>query len=67
MRYWEEFQTIAFDPDHDTLLTACALKGPDDKNNETIVNCAFSFMIKRDDYKLYVSTFLPPSSLLTVC
>lgn len=62
VRYWEEFQTIAFDPDHDTLLTACALKGPDDRNNETIVNCAFSFMIKRDDYKLptiIVGNFLP--------
>lgn len=52
MRYWEEFQTIAFDPDHDTLLTACALKGPEARPNETIVNCAFSFMIKRDEHKL---------------
>ena len=52
MRYWEEFQTIAFDPDHDTLLTACSLKSPDEKSNESIVNCAFSFMIKRDEHKL---------------
>ncbi|KAL1892941.1 sporulation-specific protein 22 [Ceratocystis pirilliformis] len=51
VRYWEEFETIAFDPDHDTLLTACSLKSPDDSTNVT-VNCAFSFMIHRDDYKI---------------
>ncbi|KAL2110516.1 hypothetical protein VUR80DRAFT_1077 [Thermomyces stellatus] len=62
VRYWEEFQTIAFDPDHDTLLTACSLKGPEDKPNEPVVNCAFSFIIKRDEYKLptiIVGNFLP--------
>ncbi|KAJ2907093.1 hypothetical protein MKZ38_007608 [Zalerion maritima] len=51
VRYWEEFGTIAFDPDHDSLLTACALKHPDDKIN-TINNCCFSFMIRRDEHKL---------------
>lgn len=62
VRYWEEFGTIAFDPAHDTLLTACALKTPDDRSNDPIVNCAFSFMIRRDDHKipsLIVGNFLP--------
>ncbi|KAK8038871.1 hypothetical protein PG993_007282 [Apiospora rasikravindrae] len=52
VRYWEEFGTIAFDPAHDTLLTACALKSPDDRSKDPIVNCCFSFMIRRDDYKM---------------
>ena len=52
VRYWEEFETIAFDPDHDTLLTACALKSPDDESKDPIVNCCFSFMIRRDEHKM---------------
>ncbi|KAI0503144.1 meiosis protein SPO22/ZIP4 like-domain-containing protein [Xylaria bambusicola] len=52
VRYWEEFGTIAFDPAHDTLLTACALKNPDDRSNDPTVNCCFSFMIRRDDHKI---------------
>ncbi|KAI1084000.1 meiosis protein SPO22/ZIP4 like-domain-containing protein [Whalleya microplaca] len=52
VRYWEEFGTIAFDPAHDTLLTACALKNPDDRSNDPIVNCCFSFMIRRDDHNI---------------
>ncbi|KAI5864321.1 meiosis protein SPO22/ZIP4 like-domain-containing protein [Durotheca rogersii] len=52
VRYWEEFGTIAFDATHDTLLTACALKNPDDRSNHPIVNCCFSFMIRRDDHKI---------------
>lgn len=52
VRYWEEFGTIAFDPAHDTLLTACALKSPDDRSQDPIVNCCFSFMIRRDDHKM---------------
>ncbi|KAL7624284.1 Transcription factor [Parahypoxylon ruwenzoriense] len=52
VRYWEEFGTIAFDAAHDTLLTACALKNPDDRSNDPIVNCCFSFMIRRDDHKM---------------
>ncbi|KAI2473487.1 meiosis protein SPO22/ZIP4 like-domain-containing protein [Annulohypoxylon bovei var. microspora] len=52
VRYWEEFGTIAFDAAHDTLLTACALKNPDDRSNDPIVNCCFSFMIRRDDHKI---------------
>ncbi|KAI0601755.1 hypothetical protein F4775DRAFT_539086 [Biscogniauxia sp. FL1348] len=62
VRYWEEFGTIAFDPAHDTLLTACALKNPDDRSNDPIVNCCFSFMIRRDDHNipsLIVGNFLP--------
>ncbi|KAI3327672.1 hypothetical protein HD806DRAFT_483589 [Xylariaceae sp. AK1471] len=68
VRYWEEFGTIAFDPAHDTLLTACALKNPDDRSNDPIVNCCFSFMIRRDHHKipsLIVGNFLPhdPSNM----
>lgn len=62
VRYWEEFGTIAFDAAHDTLLTACALKNPDDRSNDPKVNCCFSFMIRRDDHKipsLIVGNFLP--------
>ncbi|KAI2778847.1 hypothetical protein F4815DRAFT_446901 [Daldinia loculata] len=62
VRYWEEFGTIAFDAAHDTLLTACALKTPDDRSNDPIINCCFSFMIRRDDHKipsLIVGNFLP--------
>ncbi|KAI1343855.1 meiosis protein SPO22/ZIP4 like-domain-containing protein [Xylariaceae sp. FL0016] len=55
VRYWEEFGTIAFDAAHDTLLTACALKNPDDRSNDPIVNCCFSFMIRRDDHKMVFS------------
>lgn len=53
MRYWEEFGTIAFDPAHETLLTACTLKSPDDKSKRPSVNCCFSFKILRDDHKMY--------------
>ncbi|KAI1745553.1 hypothetical protein F4680DRAFT_106081 [Xylaria scruposa] len=62
VRYWEEFGTIAFDPAHDSLLTACALKNPDDRSNDPTVNCCFSFMIRRDEHKipsLIVGNFLP--------
>ncbi|KAI1809954.1 meiosis protein SPO22/ZIP4 like-domain-containing protein [Poronia punctata] len=52
VRYWEEFGTIAFDAAHETLFTACALKNPDDRSNDPIVNCCFSFMIRRDDHKI---------------
>lgn len=51
VRYWEEFGTIAFDPAHDTLLTACSLKSPRD-GGKHVVNCCFSFRIRRDDHKV---------------
>lgn len=62
VRYWEEFGTIAFDSTHDTLLTACALKNPDGRSNDPVVDCAFSFMIRRDDHEMYVlrSSHNPP-------
>ncbi|KAJ8131120.1 hypothetical protein O1611_g2505 [Lasiodiplodia mahajangana] len=59
VRYWEEFGTIAFDPAHDTLLTACALKNPDDRSNDPTVNCCFSFMIRRDEHKMGDTMFRP--------
>ncbi|POS79952.1 hypothetical protein DHEL01_v201660 [Diaporthe helianthi] len=66
VRYWEEFGTIAFDPAHDTLLTACELKSPDDdgkpKSKSKEIKCCFSLKIRRDDAKipsLIVGNFLP--------
>ncbi|KYK56126.1 hypothetical protein DCS_08092 [Drechmeria coniospora] len=62
VRYWEEFGTIAFDPDHETLLTACSLKNPSDTSDHPIVKCCFSFTIRRDEHKLpalIVGNFLP--------
>ncbi|TGJ79300.1 hypothetical protein E0Z10_g9466 [Xylaria hypoxylon] len=61
VRYWEEFGTIAFDPAHDTLLTACALKNPDDRSNDPSINCCFSFMIRRDDHKISIPTAYRPA------
>lgn len=55
VRYWEEFGTIAFDPAHDTLLTACSLKNPSDTSEHPIVKCCFSFSIRRDEHKLWVA------------
>lgn len=67
VRYWEEFGTIAFDPAHDTLLTACSLKSPNDPSNRPIVNCCFSFMIRRDEHKMYgrppISPCVTPPSI----
>ncbi len=51
VRYWEEFGTIAFDTAHDTLLTACSLKSPID-GVKHVVNCCFSFRIRKDDHKV---------------
>ncbi|XP_044723906.1 fungal zn(2)-Cys(6) binuclear cluster domain-containing protein [Hirsutella rhossiliensis] len=62
VRYWEEFGTIAFDPAHETLLTACSLKNPSDASEHPIVKCCFSFSIRRDEHKLpalIVGNFLP--------
>lgn len=62
VRYWEEFGTIAFDPAHETLLTACSLKNPNSGSSHPIVKCCFSFMIRRDEHKLpalIVGNFLP--------
>lgn len=56
VRYWEEFGTIAFDPAHDTLLTACELKSPIDegkaKTKSKEIKCCFSLKIRRDDAKM---------------
>jgi hypothetical protein len=53
VRYWEEFGTIAFDPAHETLITACTLKSPDDKSMRPDLRCCFSFKIVRDDHNMY--------------
>ncbi|KAK4204675.1 putative transcription factor [Triangularia verruculosa] len=61
VRYWEEFGTIAFDPHHDTLLTACTLKSPYDSSKQ-VVNCCFSFRIKKDTAQvpgLIIGNFIP--------
>lgn len=73
VRYWEEFGTIAFDPAHETLLTACSLKNPSDTLEHPIVKCCFSFTIRRDEHKLWVAPLClrasrrrPPRPRLTV-
>ncbi|PHH68004.1 hypothetical protein CDD80_318 [Ophiocordyceps camponoti-rufipedis] len=58
VRYWEEFGTIAFDPAHETLLTACSLKNPSDSSDHPIVKCCFSFSIRRDEHKLTVRSII---------
>lgn len=55
VRYWEEFGTIAFDSAHDTLLTACSIKNPDDSSTDPVLKCCFSLKIRRDDHKMCVS------------
>ncbi|KAI6780858.1 uncharacterized protein J7T54_007338 [Emericellopsis cladophorae] len=62
VRYWEEFGTIAFDPAHETLLTACSLKSPDDGSNHPVVKCCFSFTIKRDEHKFTAHALLDTST-----
>ncbi|KAG4279352.1 hypothetical protein FPRO04_05893 [Fusarium proliferatum] len=62
VRYWEEFGTIAFDPAHETLLTACSLKNPTPGSTHPVVKCCFSFMIRRDEHKLYVLVTRSPSA-----
>ncbi|KAK5656255.1 hypothetical protein OQA88_5017 [Cercophora sp. LCS_1] len=52
VRYWEEFGTVAFDQHHDSLITACSLKNPDDKSDHPVINCCFSFRVRRDDHKM---------------
>lgn len=52
VRYWEEFGTIAFDPSHDTLLTACELRSPVDEGSFKAMKCCFSLKIRRDDAKM---------------
>ncbi|KAK2606983.1 hypothetical protein N8I77_005697 [Diaporthe amygdali] len=63
VRYWEEFGTIAFDPSHDTLLTACELKCPIDdgkaKTKSKEIKCCFSLKIRRDDAKIGTRTEQP--------
>ncbi|KAH6613486.1 meiosis protein SPO22/ZIP4 like-domain-containing protein [Chaetomium tenue] len=55
VRYWEEFGTIAFDAAHDTLLTACSLQNPNDPKKR-VINCCFSFRIRRDDHKMHAAS-----------
>lgn len=52
VRYWEEFGTIAFDPAHDTLLTACELKRHPEEDNSKEIKCCFSLKIRRDNFQM---------------
>lgn len=53
--YWEKFGTIAFDTSQKAMLTSCNLKNPDPKAPNKLINCCFSFTIRRDAYDMYVS------------
>lgn len=62
VRYWEEFGTIAFDPEHGSVITSCMVKNPDDKSNLPVIPCCFSFRIRKDEHKipcLIIGNFLP--------
>ncbi|CAG8979160.1 hypothetical protein HYALB_00000294 [Hymenoscyphus albidus] len=57
VHYWEKFGAIAFQTQHDALLTFCSLKNPDDKSKDPTIKCCFSFTVKRDDHKMQVLIF----------
>lgn len=58
MNYWEKFGAIAFDQGQKALLTSCSLKNPNDQSKDPTIKCCFSFMIRRDDHKMYAARSL---------
>ena len=63
INYWEKYGNIAFDNGQKAVLTSCLLKNPDTANSPTspsgragVINCCFSFTIRRDKYNMYIST-----------
>ena len=60
INYWEKYGNIAFDNGQKAVLTSCLLKNPDTANSPTspsgsagVINCCFSFTIRRDRYNMY--------------
>ena len=71
INYWEKYGNIAFDNGQKAVLTSCLLKNPDTANSPTspsgragVINCCFSFTIRRDKYNMLV---LAVFSLLILC
>ena len=52
--YWQKFGTIAFDTTQKAMLTSCSLKNPDPNAAEKVIQCCFSFTIRRDSYDMSV-------------
>lgn len=70
INYWEKYGNIAFDNGQKAVLTSCLLKNPDTANSPTspsgragVINCCFSFTIRRDKYNMY---FLPNMKLIDI-
>jgi len=58
VNYWEKYGNIAFDTGQKAVLTSCVLKKPD----KTLVECCFSFTIRRDRFGvpvMIVGHFIP--------
>lgn len=60
INYWEKYGNIAFDNGQKAVLTSCLLKNPDTVNSPNsqggkggVINCCFSFTIRRDKYNMY--------------
>jgi hypothetical protein len=60
INYWEKYGNIAFDNGQKAVLTSCLLKNPDTAHSPTsasgragVINCCFSFTIRRDKYNMY--------------
>ena len=61
INYWEKYGNIAFDNGQKAVLTSCLLKNPDTANSPQsqsgragVINCCFSFTIRRDKYNMYL-------------
>jgi hypothetical protein len=64
INYWEKYGNIAFDNGQKAVLTSCLLKNPDTANSPQsqsgragVINCCFSFTIRRDKYNMYLPLF----------
>lgn len=74
INYWEKYGNIAFDNGQKAVLTSCLLKNPDTANSPTspsgragVINCCFSFTIRRDKYNMYVPSTIEPDLFSPSC
>jgi hypothetical protein len=56
VNYWEKFGAIAFDSSQKAILTSCKLKNSDANLKDQIIDCCFSFTVRRDEHNMYAST-----------
>ncbi|GAA94906.1 uncharacterized protein L969DRAFT_96367 [Mixia osmundae IAM 14324] len=68
VHYWQKYADVAFKPDQKAVLTSCvlvnqhALRRKRTSASEAILNCCFSFTVRRDAYNipsLIAGNFLP--------